>query len=57
MADPEAERAIIAEIDACKKTGDTLGGVVEVTVTGLPVAWAVMSSGIASWTAAWPSHC
>lgn len=37
VADPEAERAIIAEIDACKKTGDTLGGVVEVTVTGLPV--------------------
>ena len=27
VADPEAERAIIAEIDACKKTGDTLGGV------------------------------
>jgi chorismate synthase len=37
VADPEAERAIIAEIDACKKTGDTLGGVVEVTATGLPV--------------------
>ena len=36
VADPEAERAIIAEIDACKKTGDTLGGVVEVAVTGLP---------------------
>lgn len=37
VADPEAERAIIDEIDACKKTGDTLGGVVEVTATGLPV--------------------
>ena len=37
VADPEAERAIIAEIDACKKTGDTLGGVVEVIATGLPV--------------------
>ncbi len=37
VADPEAERAIIAEIDACKKTGDTLGGVVEVVATGLPV--------------------
>jgi chorismate synthase len=37
VADPEAERAIIAEIDACKKTGDTLGGVVEVIASGLPV--------------------
>jgi chorismate synthase len=37
VADAEAEKAIIAEIDACKKTGDTLGGVVEVVVSGLPV--------------------
>lgn len=36
VADPDAERAFIAEIDACKKTGDTLGGVVEVIATGLP---------------------
>lgn len=37
VADAEAERAIIAEIDACKKEGDTLGGVVEVIAVGLPV--------------------
>lgn len=37
VLDSEAERAIIAEIDACKKTGDTLGGVVEVVAHGLPV--------------------
>ena len=37
VADPDAESAIIAEIDECKKTGDTLGGVVEVVATGLPV--------------------
>jgi chorismate synthase len=37
VADPEAERAIISEIDECKKAGDTLGGVVEVVATGLPV--------------------
>ncbi len=37
VADPQAEQAIIAEIDACKATGDTLGGIVEVVVTGLPV--------------------
>jgi chorismate synthase len=36
-ADPDAERAIIAEIDECKKTGDTLGGIVEVVAAGLPV--------------------
>src|SRR5271155_3141419 len=27
VADQAAERAMIAEIDACKKTGDTLGGI------------------------------
>jgi chorismate synthase len=37
VADAEAERAIIAEIDECKKEGDTLGGVVEVVAAGLPV--------------------
>jgi chorismate synthase len=36
-ADAEAERAIIAEIDECKKNGDTLGGIVEVIAEGLPV--------------------
>ena len=37
VADADAERAIIAEIDLCKKEGDTLGGVVEVVAAGLPV--------------------
>jgi|SRR5579875_240764 chorismate synthase len=37
VADAAAECAIIEEIDACKQTGDTLGGVVEVTANGLPV--------------------
>jgi chorismate synthase len=37
VADPGAEGKIIAEIDECKKTGDTLGGIVEVIATGLPV--------------------
>src|SRR5208337_1378486 len=37
VADPAAERAIIGEIDECKKSGDTLGGVVEVIAGGLPV--------------------
>src|ERR1019366_5051984 len=37
VADPDAEGKMIAEIDECKKTGDTLGGIVEVIATGLPV--------------------
>ncbi len=36
LADPEAEKAIIALVDQCKKAGDTLGGIVEVVATGLP---------------------
>ncbi|MBV8452154.1 MAG: chorismate synthase [Deltaproteobacteria bacterium] len=36
VADADAERAIIAEIDLCKKEGDTLGGVIEVVAAGLP---------------------
>ena len=34
--DPEAEQRLIDEVDAAKKDGDTLGGVVEVLVYGLP---------------------
>jgi chorismate synthase len=35
--DPEAEAAMIARIDAAKREGNTLGGICEVVVTGLPV--------------------
>ena len=35
--DPEAEARMIAAIDKAKEEGDTLGGVFEVIVTGLPV--------------------
>src|SRR3954470_22341964 len=34
--DPEASAAMVAEIDAAKRDADTLGGVVEVVVHGLP---------------------
>ncbi len=34
--DPEASAAMVAEVDAAKRDGDTLGGVVEVVVHGLP---------------------
>src|SRR5690606_23891927 len=35
--DKETEQAMMAEIDAAKKEGDSLGGIVEVLVDGLPV--------------------
>ncbi len=34
--DPQAAEAMVAEIDAARKDGDTLGGVVEVVAYGLP---------------------
>jgi chorismate synthase len=34
---PAADPAIVAAIDAARETGDTLGGIVEVVVTGCPV--------------------
>ncbi|WP_076478244.1 chorismate synthase [Williamsia sterculiae] len=44
-ADAAAEASMIAEIEAAKKEGDTLGGVVEVVVTGLPVGLGSHVSG------------
>lgn len=35
--DPAASEAMVAEVDAAKRDGDTLGGVVEVVAHGLPV--------------------
>jgi chorismate synthase len=35
-ADPEVSAAMVAEVDAARKDGDTLGGVVEVLAYGLP---------------------
>ena len=43
--DKDAEAAMIAEIEAAKKDGDTLGGVVEVVVQGLPVGLGSFTSG------------
>ncbi len=34
--DPETAAAMLAEVEDCQKSGDTLGGVVEVVVWGLP---------------------
>lgn len=44
-ADEAAEASMIAEIEAAKKDGDTLGGVVEVVVHGLPVGLGSFTSG------------
>ncbi len=43
--DKAAEEAMISEIEAAKKDGDTLGGVVEVVVSGLPVGLGSFTSG------------
>ncbi|RAV33171.1 chorismate synthase [Corynebacterium heidelbergense] len=43
--DPAAEESMIAEITAAKKSGDTLGGVVEVVVKGLPIGLGSHTSG------------
>ncbi len=41
----EAEASMIAEIEAAKRDGDTLGGVVEVVVTGVPIGLGSHVSG------------
>ncbi|NGX08340.1 chorismate synthase [Mycobacteroides franklinii] len=43
--DAQAEQSMISEIEAAKKDGDTLGGVVEVVVAGLPVGLGSFISG------------
>ncbi|GAB3701682.1 chorismate synthase [Corynebacterium nasicanis] len=43
--DEAAEQSMIAEIDAAKKAGDTLGGIVEVVVEGLPIGLGSHISG------------
>jgi chorismate synthase len=43
--DAAAEKSMIAEIEAAKRDGDTLGGVVEVVVSGLPVGLGSFTSG------------
>jgi chorismate synthase len=37
VADPDAEKKIIAAIDEAKAAGNTLGGIFEVIVTGVPI--------------------
>lgn len=43
--DEAAESSMIAEIEDAKKDGDTLGGVVEVVVDGLPIGLGSFTSG------------
>jgi chorismate synthase len=43
--DEVAETAMITEIEAAKKDGDTLGGIVEVVVDGLPIGLGSFTSG------------
>ncbi len=43
--DEATEQSMVAEIEAAKKDGDTLGGVVEVVAVGLPVGLGSFTSG------------
>lgn len=43
--DKAAEESMISEIEAAKKQGDTLGGIVEVIVEGLPIGLGSHTSG------------
>ena len=43
--DPAAQESMIAEIEAAKRDGDTLGGVVEVVAHGLPIGLGSFTSG------------
>ncbi|WP_197381291.1 chorismate synthase [Mycolicibacterium mengxianglii] len=43
--DAAAEQSMIAEIEAAKRDGDTLGGIVEVVVRGLPIGLGSFTSG------------
>src|SRR6476620_9358834 len=43
--DEQTEKLMIAEIEAAKKDGDTLGGVVEAVAVGLPVGLGSFTSG------------
>ena len=47
---------MIAEIEAAKADGDTLGGVVEVLVYGLPPGSARSCTRTASSTPGWPAR-
>ena len=52
--DPEAEAAMIAEVEAAAKAGDSLGGVVEVLAYGVPPASVRTCTGTARSTACSP---
>jgi len=43
--DEKAQESMVAEIEAAKADGDTLGGVVEVVVSGLPIGLGSFTSG------------
>ncbi|MGV8845551.1 chorismate synthase [Tessaracoccus sp.] len=43
--DPEASALMLAEVEACKREGDTMGGVVEVLAWGLPPGLGSHSQG------------
>ncbi len=53
---PDASKAMVAAIDQAHKDGDTLGGVVEVVVDGLPPGSAPTCTGTGGSTRGWPAR-
>ncbi len=51
--DPAKDEAFRKLIDETAEAGDTVGGIVEVRVEGLPFGWGLMPNGTESSTAAW----
>jgi len=54
--DPESSAAMVLEIKAAAKVGDSLGGIVEVIAYGVPVDSAATCTGIANSTDYSPAH-
>ena len=52
--DEAAEQSMIAEIEKAKKQGDTLGGIVEVVVDGLPIGLGSIFLAMIVWMRSWP---
>ena len=51
--DPEAGKKMMHVIDDAKENGDSVGGIVEVIVEGMPPESAVMFIMTANWTPNW----
>ena len=51
--DPEAEAAMLAEVDAAKEAGDSIGGSFVVVADGVPIGLEARASGTRDWMGRW----